>query len=122
MMTPETRAALTEAHDLLDDRNAAEGQPGRLCLLCDAADYEGSQGIVHASDCLLVRIRALLARPDPEPLSLPSPDKLEMLAAWLDLRYPEYEANEVQRDLRRWASGLRCNYRVTAKEAHVHTR
>lgn len=37
---------------------------------------------------------------------LPPPEKLEMLADWLDIKTPE-QGNEVQVDLRKWASNIR---------------
>lgn len=38
---------------------------------------------------------------------LPDPNKLETLADWLDLQYPNDKNTEVQCDLRLWASSLR---------------
>lgn len=38
---------------------------------------------------------------------LPDPDKLELLADWLDVKYPDDNDSQVQLDLRRWARGIR---------------
>ena len=38
---------------------------------------------------------------------LPCPDKLIQLAAWIDLKHPEYDDDEVQEDLRRWGYSIK---------------
>jgi hypothetical protein len=39
--------------------------------------------------------------------ALPDPDKLENLAYWIDVKYPDDKDPQVQRDLRKWASTAR---------------
>lgn len=39
--------------------------------------------------------------------ALPNPDKLELLASWLDIRFPDDQNPEIQRDLREWAKAIR---------------
>lgn len=40
--------------------------------------------------------------------ALPDPDKLDVLATWIDVMYPDDSNPEVQRDLRRWADAIRA--------------
>src|SRR3990167_6166050 len=35
-----------------------------------------------------------------------APNKLRRLAEWIDLKYPDDQSPQVQRDLRRWADGI----------------
>ena len=51
--------------------------------------------------------RLIAAAPDAY-TAMPDPDKLDMLAAWIDLKHPEYDGNDVQNDLRRWATNIRA--------------
>lgn len=48
------------------------------------------------------------ARADEAERLLPPPDKLEMLADWIDVKYPDDDDPEVQLDLRRWARDIRA--------------
>lgn len=40
--------------------------------------------------------------------ALPDPEKLELLASWIDVKHADNPDTEVQDDLRRWAAGIRA--------------
>ncbi len=44
-------------HDALDDYNAENATPERLCVMCDGTEYDAIVGIVHSSDCLILTLR-----------------------------------------------------------------
>lgn len=52
--------------------------------------------------------RALLERAEAAEAALPDPDKLDLLADWIDAKFPDDPHPEVQADLRAWANAGRA--------------
>lgn len=53
---------LNECENVLDSRNAEQGNSKMYCLCCMSTEYNGREGIIHDNDCLIKRIRGVLPR------------------------------------------------------------
>lgn len=50
---------LITCHQYLDNVNALQGKPSELCMVCHSYRHDGT-GIIHKSDCLILKIRKYL--------------------------------------------------------------
>ncbi len=76
-------------------------------------DYQAADNLIRVQG----HAREGLSRED-----LPDPDKLELLADWIDSKYPDDPNPDVQADLRRWAQSLRGWLASPAPERERSTR
>ena len=65
--TTASNGMLKELHDACDNLNALMGTPESLCVFCHSQYYDGS-GIIHKSDCVMVKVRLALKTPDSVPI------------------------------------------------------
>jgi len=63
--------------------------------------------VTEELDELRARLAEVEAQRDLLAIALPDDEKLDLLADWIDLNFPDDENPEVQADLRRWARSAR---------------
>ena len=56
----DNRKFLEEIENKLDEVNGEYGSKDELCIFCKANKYNSKVGIVHAKDCVIMRLREAL--------------------------------------------------------------